>query len=180
VGTDLAQDPNVDLVVCSVRVDKHFAAVAPVVKAGKNVYVEWPLGKNLEEAEELLRLSKAYGVQHTVVGLQARFAPSVAKLKELLAEGRIGRVLSSTWVGYGGNGGPTEPESIRYMVDKSIGGNLVTIHFGHAVDFVNFEQAEQINMRVIDLIDDDDNAIWDVGSAHNLIPWCSALGTDQG
>jgi hypothetical protein len=43
-----------------------------------------------------------------------------------------------------------------------------------------FEQAEQINMRVIDLIDDDDNAIWDVGSAHNLIPWCSALGTDQG
>lgn len=118
------------------RVDKHFAAIAPVLKAGKNVYVEWPLGKSLEEAEELLRLSKVHDVKHTVVGLQGRFAPSVAKLKELLAEGRIGKVLSSTWVGYRGNGGPTEPESIKYMADKSIGGNLVTIHFGHAVDFI--------------------------------------------
>jgi hypothetical protein len=133
---DLAKDPNVDLVVCSVRVDKHFAAIAPAVKAGKNVYVEWPLGKNLEEAEELLRLSKAHGVKQTVVGLQGRFAPSVRELKELLEQGRIGKVLSSTWVGYGGNGGPTEPESIRHMVDKSVGGNLVTIHFGHAVDFI--------------------------------------------
>ena len=50
-----------DLVVCSVRVDRHFGAIAPALRAGKNVYVEWPLGKNLEEAEELLRLSKAHG-----------------------------------------------------------------------------------------------------------------------
>jgi len=119
-----------------VRVDKHFGAIAPALKAGKNVHVEWPLGKNLEEAEELLRLSKAHGVKRTAVGLQGRFAPSVAKLKELIKDGRIGKVLSSTWIGYGGNGGPTEPERIRYMVDKSVGGNLVTIHFGHAVDFI--------------------------------------------
>lgn len=118
------------------RVDRHFGAVAPALKAGKNVYVEWPLGKDLEEAEELSRLSRAHGVEHTVVGLQGRFAPSIAKLKELIKEGRIGNVLSSTWVGYGANGGPKQPEGIRYMVDKSVGGNLVTIHFGHVVDYV--------------------------------------------
>jgi predicted dehydrogenase len=123
-------------VVCSVRVDKHFAAIAPALKAGKNVYVEWPLGKNLEEAEELLRLSKAHCVKRTVVGLQGRFAPSVWKLKELIKDGKIGNVLSSAWVGYGGNGGPTEPERIRYMLDKKVGGNLLTIHFGHAVDYI--------------------------------------------
>jgi predicted dehydrogenase len=136
LSLDLAQDPNVDLVVCSVRVDRHFAVIAPSLKAGKNVYVEWPLGKNLEEAEELLRLSKSHNVKQTVVGLQGRFAPSVVKLKELLAQGRIGKVLSSTWVGYGGNGGPKEAESLKYMADKRIGGNLVTIHFGHSIDFI--------------------------------------------
>jgi len=41
------------------------------------------------------------------------------------------------------------------------------------------EQAEHMNMTVkIDCIDDD--AIMDAGPAHNLIPWCSALDTDQG
>ncbi len=128
------------------RVDKHFAAISPALKAGKNVYAEWPLGKNLEEAEELLRLSKAHGVKYTVVGVQGRFAPSVGKLKELLAKGGIGKVLSSTWIGYGGNGGPTELESISYMTDKSIGGNLVTIHFGHAVDFIQHGEYQFTNV----------------------------------
>jgi len=133
---DLAKDQNFDLVVCSVRIDKHFGAIAPALRAGKNVYVEWPLRKNLEEAEKLLRLSKVHGVKHTAVGFQGRFAPSVRKLKELIKEGRIGKVLSSIWVGYGGNGGPTEPEGLRYIVDKSVGRNLVTIHFAHSVDFI--------------------------------------------
>jgi predicted dehydrogenase len=135
-GIDLAQDPNVDLVVGSVRVDKHFAAIAPALKAGKNVFVEWPLGKNLEEAEELLRMSVIHGVKQTAVGLQGRFAPSIIKLQELVTQGRIGKVLSSTWVGYAGNMGPTESESLKYMTDKNIGGNLVTVHFGHVSDYI--------------------------------------------
>lgn len=133
---DLAKDSNVDLVVCSVRVDKHFTAIAPSVRAGKSVFVEWPLGKNLTEAEELLRLSKESKIKLAVVGLQGRFAPSVTELKKIIKAGKIGKVLSSTWVGYGGNLGPTEGEYMKYMLDKNVGGNLVTIHFGHSVDGV--------------------------------------------
>jgi hypothetical protein len=44
---------------------------------------------------------------------------------------------------------------------------------------VTIIQAEHLDMRfLIDCIDD--SAIMDVGPARRLIPWCSALGTDQG
>lgn len=96
---DLAKDPNIDLVVCSVRVDRHLPTISPSLKAGKDVYVEWPLGKDLAEAEELLRLKNEGKVKHATVGLQARQAPIIKTVKKLIADGEIGKVLSSTWTG---------------------------------------------------------------------------------
>jgi predicted dehydrogenase len=136
VVPELAKDSNVDLVVCSVRVDRHFATISPSLKAGKNVFVEWPLGKNLTEAKELLRLKNENGVKTAVVGLQGRQATSVKKIKELVDGGRIGEVLSSTWQGQGTNAGPTVTEGREYISDRTIGGNLVTIHFGHSIDYI--------------------------------------------
>lgn len=102
---ELAKDPNIDLVVCSVRVDRHLATISPSLKAGKDVYVEWPLGKSLAEAKELLRLKNEGGVKKAVVGLQARQAPLIKKVKEIIESGRIGEVYSSTWVEQGSVGG---------------------------------------------------------------------------
>jgi len=136
VLSDLAKDKNVELVVCTVRVDKHFPTIAPSLKAGKSAFVEWPLGKNLQEAEELLWLSREHGVKKTAVDLQGRYAPVIRQLKQLVAGGRIGKVLSSTWVGVAGNLGPTESTNFSFLADKDIGGDLVTIHFGHIVDTV--------------------------------------------
>jgi predicted dehydrogenase len=70
------------------------------------------------------------------VGLQGRQATSVKKIKELIEGGRIGEVLSSTWQGQGTNAGPTVTEGREYISDRTIGGNLVTIHFGHSVDYI--------------------------------------------
>jgi predicted dehydrogenase len=133
---ELANDPDIDLVVCSVRVDRHFSTISPSLKAGKDVYVEWPLGKSLAEAKELLRLKNEGKVKKAVVGLQARQAPLIKKLKELIAEGRIGEVYSSTWVGQGSVGGEVTSQAYEYLTRREVGGNMVTIHFGHAIDFV--------------------------------------------
>lgn len=106
----LADDPEIDLVVVSVRVDKHFSAVAPSLEKGKDVYVEWPLGKNLEEAKELLRLKDEGGVKNAVVGLQARQAPILRAIRGVIDSGRVGGVLSSTWSAFAGAaGGPVAP-----------------------------------------------------------------------
>jgi predicted dehydrogenase len=64
----------VDFVVCSVRVDRHLSTIAPALNAGKDVFVEWPLGKSAAEARELLKLKNDGGVKTAIVGLQARQA----------------------------------------------------------------------------------------------------------
>ena len=64
---DLADDPEIDLVVCSVRVDRHYETV-PSLKAGKDIFCEWPLGKDLAEAQEMEEIAKSKGVR-TMVGL---------------------------------------------------------------------------------------------------------------
>jgi predicted dehydrogenase len=131
---DLANDPDVDLIVCCVRVDRHYELIKPALEKGKAVFVEWPLGANLKEAEELAAIAEKSGSK-TIVGLQGRMSPQVWKVKELIKDGKIGNVLSSTITAdAGGLGGPTEPPGIDYLAKKAVGGNILTILFGHMVD----------------------------------------------
>ncbi|KAL8896317.1 MAG: hypothetical protein Q9207_007763, partial [Kuettlingeria erythrocarpa] len=74
---DIANDPDVDMVVVSVKVAMHKQLAMPALHAKKDVFVEWPLAANLAEAEEMNALAKKQGVK-TYVGLQARMqAPFV-------------------------------------------------------------------------------------------------------
>lgn len=68
---DIAADPNVELVVIAVEVRKHHFLAMPALRHKKSVFVEWPLGANTEQAEELTKLAAENGVK-TMVGLQGR------------------------------------------------------------------------------------------------------------
>jgi predicted dehydrogenase len=135
---DLAKDPNVDLVVVSVKVFKHYALTKPALLAGKDVFVEWPLGANTKEAEDLTKLATSKGVK-TIVGLQARASPLVVKVKEIVGSGQIGKILSSTVVG-SISGLPYDscPAGLKYYLDKDSGGNPFTIVFGHCKPILAF------------------------------------------
>jgi predicted dehydrogenase len=131
---DLANDLDVDLVVCSVRVDRHYKLMKPVLEMGKNAFVEWPLGANLQEAEELTTIAQKSG-STTMVGLQGRIDPGVQKLRELNKGGKIGDVLSTVITAHvGGLGGAFEPPGIEYQAQKAVGGNLLTIVSMHTID----------------------------------------------
>lgn len=133
---DLAKDPEVDLVVCSTRVDLHHSTIRPSIEAGKDVYVEWPLASNTEQARDLADLTRQKGVR-SLIGLQCRESPIIAKLKSLLATGKIGKVLSSSVVASGGSRlRDSLPEGLKYFTDKEVGGNLVTIGYGHSKSFI--------------------------------------------
>jgi predicted dehydrogenase len=96
---DVASDPNVDIVAVSVNVPEHYKLIRPALEAGKDVFSEWPLACNLSEAEELLHLAKEKGVK-TIVGLQARQNPSILKAKEIVASGKLGKILGTTMYGH--------------------------------------------------------------------------------
>lgn len=127
---DLAADPGIDLVVCSVNVKKHYALIKLALLEGKDVIVEWPLGASLAEAEELAVIAKEKGSKTTVV-LQARFALVVRKVKEVLENGKIGKVLSSTMVGACNYHPGVEITGVEYHMDIESGGNMAMIHYGH-------------------------------------------------
>lgn len=116
--------------------DQHFSTSIPVLNKGKSIYVEWPLGRNLSEAEQLLSLAKENNVKFAQVGLQARQSPTVTTLKKLLESGRIGKVLSSTYLAAVEDQGHTQTQQKKYQSQMKVGGNVMTIHFGHIVDTV--------------------------------------------
>ncbi|CZT14413.1 related to transcription co-repressor GAL80 [Ramularia collo-cygni] len=141
---ELAADKDIDLVVCTTRVDVHYDTIKPSVEAGKAVFVEWPLAENAMRAEELSKLAKQSGSE-TIIGLQARVAPAVATLKNLLHGGELGKVLSSSVQAFTPMGNRSSiSEGLGYFLDKKVGGNPITIAFGHMIDFVHSALGEYV------------------------------------
>lgn len=130
---ELVDRDEVDLVVVAVKVPHHRELVEAAVRAGKNVLCEWPLGNGLAEAEELADLAASAGVR-TFVGLQARANPALRYLRDLIAEGYVGDVLSTSVIASGGRWGPTFPSGSAYLLDRNNGATMLTIPFGHTID----------------------------------------------
>jgi predicted dehydrogenase len=105
----------------------------PVIKAGKDVYVEWPLASNLTQATEMYTAAQKSGSK-TIVGLQSRSNPYIRKIKELVANKTVGDLLSSTQEFTLGWVGDVEPPTVEYFTKKESGGNFLTILFGHTAD----------------------------------------------
>jgi predicted dehydrogenase len=130
---ELVNSPAVDVVAVTVKVPHHLELATAALEAGKAVYCEWPLGNGLKEAETLAALAKKQGVL-AVAGLQARSAPSVAYVDELIKQGYVGEVLSTTLIGSGMGWGPTvEPYNV-YTNDKKNGATMLSIALGHTAD----------------------------------------------
>lgn len=133
--TAFANDDEIDLIVCCVRVDKHFQTVKPSIVAGKAVYVEWPLERSIHVAKEMCALVALHNAK-AIVGLQASFSPVIRKIKQIIDSGTIGRLLSSSVVGSLGHGGATEPKPTSFFLDRETGGNLMSIHGAHALEYI--------------------------------------------
>jgi len=130
---ELVNNPNVDVVAVTVKVPHHLELATAALDAGKAVYCEWPLGNGLREAETLAALAQKKGVL-AVAGLQARSAPAVAYVRDLIKQGYVGELLSTTLIGSGMGWGPTvEPFNV-YLNDKKNGATMLSIALGHAAD----------------------------------------------
>jgi predicted dehydrogenase len=139
--SDLVNDPAVDLVVVAVKVPHHLQLVTAAVDASKAVYCEWPLGNGLAEAQRMADMARKKGV-HTVVGLQARAAPAMNYVKDLVAQGYVGEVLSTSLIGSGMNWGPFMDAPNAYTADRKNGATLLTIPLGHTVDALCYALGE--------------------------------------
>src|SRR5438093_666728 len=144
---ELVIQPDIDVVVVTVKVPHHRELVSAALAAGKAVYCEWPLGRDLEDARAMAALAANQGAR-TVVGLQARQAPATQFVQELLSDGYVGEVLSTTMVGLSVPGDVVgQPNA--YMLDKGNGANLLTIPVGHSVDVLNYVLGEFADLSAV-------------------------------
>jgi predicted dehydrogenase len=143
----LVTRPDIDVVAVTVKVPHHRELVSAALAAGKAVYCEWPLGRDLDEARAMAALAADQGVQ-TVVGLQGRQASAIQLVQDLLSEGFVGEVLSTTMVGLSVPGDVVARPN-AYMLDNANGANLLTIAVGHSLDLLNHVLGEFADLSAV-------------------------------
>src|SRR5207253_4742760 len=119
----LVLQPDIDVVAVTVKVPHHRELVSAAIAAGKAVYCEWPLGRDLDDARAMAALAAEQRVR-TVVGLQARQAPAIEFVQALLGGGYVGEVLSTTMLGLS-LAGDVLVQPNAYMLDKANGANVL-------------------------------------------------------
>ena len=143
----LVTQPGIDVVAVTVKVPNHRELVSAALAAGKAVYCEWPLGRDLDDARAMAALAAEQRV-HSVVGLQGRQAPAIQFVEELLRDGYVGEVLSTTMVGLSIPGDAVVNANV-YMLDEKNGANLLTIAVGHSLDTLNYVLGEFADLSAV-------------------------------
>src|SRR5438132_682674 len=143
----LVTQPDIDVVAVTVKAPHHRELVSAALAAGKAVYCEWPLGRDVDDARAMAALAAKQRVA-TVVGLQARQAPAIEFVQQLLRDGYVGEVLSTTMVGLSIPGNVVgQPNA--YMLDKTNGANLLTVPVGHSLDILNYVLGEFAELSAV-------------------------------
>ncbi len=83
---------DIDLVDIASPIDTHREIAIAAARAGKIVRCEKPLGRNAKEAQEMVAAVESAGVPNAV-WYNYRRVPAVVMLKQLLDEGKFGRIF---------------------------------------------------------------------------------------
>ena len=165
--------PDIDAVAVVLRVPAHYQITKDVLNAGKHIFTEWPLGANIEEAQELADLARAKGVR-AVVGLQSRAAPAILHMKELVEEGYAGEIMSCSMRLI--RGGVLErPSGRTWQRDDELGATTLTIAAGHSIDALRFvagefsEVTSIVSTQVPQWLETDTQQMLDVTAPDNIL-----------
>ena len=142
----LLNEVDCDIVVVSVVNKYAKEIIIDALRKGRNVLAEKPLGRNLEEAREIVRSreggvgskslvsSKQYVVLKT--GFNHRFHPAIWQAKQMTNEGKIGKIFNiRARYGHGGRAGMER--EWRASKDLCGGGELLDQGV-HVIDLIRW------------------------------------------
>jgi predicted dehydrogenase len=112
---DLLADPNVDVVFIMTPEHLHYSMAMAALKAGKNIYLEKPIGHTIEEGAEIVKAAERSG-KIVQVGTQNRSNKLYLRAKEMFEEGWIGdcHYVRAFW--YRNFPSPSAPAAWRYGI----------------------------------------------------------------
>ena len=90
---ELINDPEINVIdICSPNVF-HYETLKKAIAAGKHIYCEKPLCISYEQAKEVEELAREKGIITQLV-FNNRFLPAVIRARQLVDEGKLGRIIS--------------------------------------------------------------------------------------
>jgi predicted dehydrogenase len=89
---DLLKEPEVDAVIISLPTHLHLQCTQQAAEAGKSIFLEKPIARNVEEAKQILSVSKQNSVK-LMMGYQLRFNETFRDLKTKIDNGLLGDVI---------------------------------------------------------------------------------------
>jgi len=132
---ELVRHPDVDLVVVTTTAPQHAEGVRAAIAAGKDVFAEWPLTPETGLSRSLIEEADRAGVRH-LVGLQRRLAPHNRFLKDLLADGYVGKLRSVRMhvsiSGFAARRG----QALAWTIPPENFSSVVSIYAGHFLDML--------------------------------------------
>jgi predicted dehydrogenase len=133
--TELVEHPEVDLVIVLTTAPQHEEGIRAAIAAKKNVYSEWPLTPAVETSQALIELARKAGVRH-IVGLQRRLAPHNRYVRDLIAEGYVGRLRSVRIHVSMNYFQALRSNSLRWTVPPENFSSVIAIYAGHFLDML--------------------------------------------
>jgi len=134
---DVVGDERVDVVDIVTPNDTHKPIALAAAKAGKHIICEKPLALNAKEAKEMYEAVEKAGVKH-MVGFNYRKTPAVIFAKQLIEEGKIGKVYH--FRGFYLQDWPVDPDaplSWRFKASKAGSGSLGDLA-SHVIDMARY------------------------------------------
>jgi predicted dehydrogenase len=132
----LAQKPDVAL-ICT-PTSHHIPPALSAARHGCHLFIEKPLSHSLDGVDELLHIVAEKGLI-TLVGCNMRFHPGIAKIKKLLENEAIGKVLCARVQAgqYLPDWHPGEDYRQGYSAKMSLGGGVILDDI-HEIDYISW------------------------------------------
>ena len=146
---DLLADSRIDAVFVASPNAMHLEHTEQAAKAGKHVLSEKPMATSVDDAMGMVNVCRENGVQ-LGLGFELRFHPAHLMAKELVSQGKLGRVRLIQ--GHWGRGERGEPEhrprtGLREWWEDPVamGGGSVIMGLGvHVFDLMRFVTSQEI------------------------------------
>jgi len=142
---DLVADARVELFDNAGPNHLHAEPCIAAARAGKHVLCEKPLARNAAEALRMLEAVRSAGVTH-MCGFNYRFLPAIRLAKQIMEEGRLGRILQSR-ARYLQSSLADPNLPFRWRLDRELAGSGVLGDLGsHIIDLARFLVGEPVSI----------------------------------
>lgn len=134
---ELLSRRDIDAICLCLPNHQHEEFAIKAIEAGKHLYCEKPLCMNREGALRIGGAAKKAGVKVQMV-FHNRFFPAVMRAKQLVDEGRIGRLYSFEAKYYHATNTDPEKPFNWYFDSETAGGGVLTDMGSHIIDLVSY------------------------------------------